>query len=76
MANKLSVHHAPPLKRPESADEVRLLHRLTVKDEPTASLPRRTDEDWIARHIPLAAGVMWFLSIVIQMKNSTVCCTN
>ena len=52
--NKLSVHHAPPLQRPESAGGVRLLYRLTVKGEPTASLPRRTDGEWIARHIPLA----------------------
>ncbi len=51
--NYMTLHSAPPLKKNVcSLDDARLLYRLSCKGEPTLSLPRQDEPDWLAAHIP------------------------
>ena len=51
--NFMTLHNTPPTKSNiRSIDDARLLYRLSCKGEPSLSLPRRDDTEWLAAHVP------------------------
>ncbi|MEM7129777.1 MAG: TauD/TfdA family dioxygenase [Chloroflexota bacterium] len=50
--NYMTLHNSPPIKlNISSIDDARLLYRLSCKGEPTLSLPRQDDPEWLAAHV-------------------------
>ena len=50
--NFMTLHNTPPTKSNiRSIDDARLLYRLSCKGEPSLSLPRRDDTEWLAAHV-------------------------
>jgi len=50
--NYMTLHNSPPIKSNiGSIDDARLLYRLACKGEPSLSLPRQDEPEWLAVHI-------------------------
>jgi len=50
--NYMTLHNSPPVKSNINLiDDARLLYRLSCKGEPTLSLPRKDDPEWLAAHV-------------------------
>lgn len=50
--NYMTLHNSPPVKSNiDAIDDARLLYRLSCKGEPTLSLPRKDDPQWLAAHV-------------------------
>ena len=50
--NFMSMHNSPPIKTGvDKVEDARLMYRLSVKGEPSLTLPRKDEMSWIATHI-------------------------
>ena len=50
--NYMTLHNSPPVRSNiNSIDDARLLYRLSCKGEPSLSLPRNDDPEWLEAHI-------------------------
>ena len=50
--NYMTMHNSPPIKSNiSSIEDARLLYRLSCKGEPTLSLPRQDEPEWLTAHI-------------------------
>ena len=51
-SNFATVHNAPPAKSViNSADDARLMYRISCKGEPSYQLPRPDSDEWLADNI-------------------------
>ena len=50
--NYMTLHNSPPIKSNiNSAEDARLLYRLSCKGTPALALPRNDDPSWLASHV-------------------------